>query len=666
MFFAGARARLRPAAAALLLALGASSPLAHAQPLCQGRACTAADFQAGVGELHQIKTELVNAIRQFAEAAAGSYGDEQRLLLPALDTIQRTLDAWDRAIAVYENTAHAAAESADIHVALGSVYLDRSRTREALIELAAAARLDPRRATVHDLTATAYELAGDLPNEIAELQKSAALDSRNLATLYRLATALASAALPTTPDAQRRFDAVHLSTADDVPLQFDRVALMRQTAGVAPIFPPERYVAGFRQIDAGAYREGIALLRQAVAGDPLGVSASAAAGAGARLRQGQLQAALSGLRAAIENTPEAETLRAAGLAYWADEQYDKSIDVLRSAIRISPTDERSRIALADVLVASGQRADAEQALKETIALIPGSGQAHYRLGELYESESLVANAIVEFERSASCGPLIGLDYLYDRIGRLYATEADFAHAADAYRKRVDVNPNNADAHRRLGEIYALQGSDAAALVQFDAAVRLDSKNGEAFAEAAQAYLRTERLLDAERAARKALALDPLDLKARFALGTALVRQGSTASGQRELESFRIQTDATAAAQRRVLEANTLERDAARAEAYGDYDTAASLLARAADIRPADPRRQLELARVLIQAGKPQEALARLAKMSESGDAAEIHRVAVDAYLALGQQDARAREETRYRQLVEQEKEERLKTRPLLR
>jgi hypothetical protein len=38
------------------------------------------------------------------------------------------------------------------------------------------------------------------------------------------------------------------------------------------------------------------------------------------------------------------------MAHWADEQYDNAVNQFRAAIRLRAEDERSRLALADVLV----------------------------------------------------------------------------------------------------------------------------------------------------------------------------------------------------------------------------------------------------------------------------------------------------------------------------
>jgi tetratricopeptide (TPR) repeat protein len=659
------------AAALLLLSVAASGAVAAQSPaLCEGRRCTSTDLWAGVNELHRLKIDFVEALRRFAEAASGSYGDEGSRLSAALETAQRALESWDRTLLAYESKVRTATATADARIALGSVYLDRSRLRDALTEFAAAERMDPRRPDVYGLAAMAYELTGDPESAAMQLEKAATLAPQDPATLYRLAKALAENDSQKGVTAQQQVDAAYLklSETESPPVQFDRAGLLRQVAGVAPIFPPARYVAAFRLFDGGHYPEGIAALRAASADDPLvtGPAGGAAAAAGGRLRRGQLQAALSELRSALTQGSSAETQRVAGVAYWADEQYQKSIDAFTAAVRMDARDERARIALADVFVAAGKPEEAEQVLKDAIALAPESGQAHFRLFRLYQSKSLVSNAVAELEQAASCSPLVGLDYLYETLGGLYATQADFDHAVAAYRRRTDVNPNNSEAHRKLGEIYVLQGRDNAALVEFAVAVWLDRKNAEAFGEASQAYLRANRFADAVRMSQQALALNSMEQKARFTLGTALMRLGRSTDGQRELELFQREVDAAANARRHALEASTIERDAARAEEAGDYMKAAVLLQGALERTPGDTRLEIDIGRMLVKAGQPADALSHLANASRSDDRADIHQLRAEAYAALGEMDARDREETRSRQLVEQRKEERLKTRPLLR
>jgi tetratricopeptide (TPR) repeat protein len=513
----------------------------------------------------------------------------------------------------------------------------------------------------------AYEANGDAPRARAEREAAAADAPHDVVAVYLAAAVRADEDSSAALDAQRRVDATH-SAADNAPIQFDRVGLVRQVPGTAPIFPPQRYVRSFRLIEGGHYTEGLSALRQAIASDPLVASAadSRAAAAGARLRRGQMQAALSELRQIGTPPTDAEAARVLGVAYWADEQNDRSLEALTAAVRLNPQDERARIALVDVLRQAGKMEDAERLLKETIASLPESGQAHYRLAQLYQSESLVADAAAEFEIAVTCAPLVGLDYLYDTLGGLYATQADLSRAVGAYRRRLGVDPNNADAHLKLGQIYALDGRDDGALAEFDIAQRLDPRKSDAFAEAGRAYLRLGRMADAVRVSRLSLALDPGNQHARFTLGTALVRLGSSAEGQRELDVFQRDVDSTAGLRRRALEVRMLEHDATHAEAAGDFTQAATLLQRALDTTNGETRLELMLGRVLLSAGEPDEALRHLGRVGPSEDQAEVHKIAAQAYAALGQPDAKAREETLYRQIVERRKEERLKTQPLLR
>src|SRR5947207_11292882 len=116
----------------------AKTPVVAALLLLCGAAARASGAEAP-DDPHQRKVEFVAALRQFAESAGGSYGDEGPRLPSALDAAQRALESWDHSIAIVESTARSAPGDADARAALGSIYLDRARIQEALKELAAAA-----------------------------------------------------------------------------------------------------------------------------------------------------------------------------------------------------------------------------------------------------------------------------------------------------------------------------------------------------------------------------------------------------------------------------------------------------------------------------------------------------------------------------------------------
>ncbi|MEO8257887.1 MAG: tetratricopeptide repeat protein [Acidobacteriota bacterium] len=598
-------------------------------------------------QIHEIKNQFVAAVRQLTEALSGAFGDEGGRVSASIDAMDRTRVQWDDAIRAYEAMLARSVETAEVHVALGTVYLDRARVDDALRELAAAGRLDPRRADVHTLAALACGLGNRAVEAAASSRQAATLDPGNPIAFYALAQSLIAAGLrDEATSALRSFAALLQSrlTAPGgnppAPAPFERVSLLRQVSGVAPIFPLDAYRSGLRLLTAGSYDQAAAELRRAAAADPLvrdaGAIADPVVEAADALRRGRLPLALRGLEAAIDSAPSrSEAHRVLGVGYWADGQHEKSAAQLRAAIGLAPRDERSRIALADVLVDAGRPADAEQALKEALASIPDSGALHYRLGSLYQTLSLLPQAVRELEAAAALDPLVGLDRLYETIGIIYSNQADFDAVVGAYTRRVDVNPNNADGHRRLGEIYFLQGRHDEALAEFFAALLIDPASADALAGAAQVYTRTGRHAEAVPMSRRALTLNPLLKEARYALATSLIRLGQTDEGRRELETFqRLQAEAMALAQRQS-EVKAIRLDAARRLGAGDLAAAAALYRQALVLAPDDAGMHRDLAVALFKAGEPEPAIAALEQALRLDDSAGDHRLLADAYRAAG-------------------------------
>jgi tetratricopeptide (TPR) repeat protein len=630
------------------------------------------DIWVPAGQIHAIKNQFVAAVSQLVEAIAGTYGDEGPRILSAIESLDRVRMQWDDAIRSYEMMLAGVADNAEAHVALGSVYLDRHRVGDALREFAAAGRLDARRADVHSLSALAYGLANRPGDAAQSLIEASARDQGNPITFYGLAQQLIKTGRrDQARDALRTFQGLQQTRSSEPggtsgpAIPFDRASLFRQASGVAPIFPLHAYRPAFTRLFTGDYAQAIAEFRRAAAGDPLVADSSAGgnavAEAGAALRRAQLPSALRGLEAVVSIAPNRlEARRLLGIAYWADGQYEKSVGQLNAATRIVPGDERSRIALADVLADTGRTAEAEQALKDTVRAIPDSGPAHHRLGQLYQSLSLLPQAVQEFETAAALDPLVGLDRLYETIGGLYVNQANFDSAVDTYAKRVDVNPNNADAHRKLGEIYFLQGRDDEALAEFVAALLIDPRNPDALAAACQVHLRMGRFAEALSTSRQALALDATRNEARYALATSLMRLGQTEEGRQQLQIFqRTHAAAMANTQRQSGLKNTV-REARLRLGNGEYVAAATLLRTALTEDPNDAGAWRDLGVALIKAGQHGEAIPPLETAAQLEDSREVHQLLADAYGTLGRLGDSQAQTALAERAIERTKEERLR------
>jgi tetratricopeptide (TPR) repeat protein len=368
-------------------------------------------------------------------------------------------------------------------------------------------------------------------------------------------------------------------------------------------------------------------------------------------RGGDVATALLQLQAAIELYPDAsEPHRVMGLVYAANDQFEQATAALKRAVAIGPADERSRLALADVLERAEQLPQAEQVLHETIAAIPASGRAHYQLARVLQHQGKQPEAIAELERSTTFAPLLGLNGIYQTLGAMNAALQRFDQAIQAYGRRVELQPNDAGAHQDLGDTYARLGRDDEALAEFSVALLLEPRRTAAFAAIAQVRLRNGAYEDAAAAARRAVDLDPAHAQAHYTLGTALLRLGNADEGQRELETFqRLQTE-LAAARARDLELGGLRREASVSSAAGDHQKAVALLRRALEIAPNEMVSHLNLGIALMLAGQPVEAIERFNRALALNGPDEIHQRLAQAYAAVGRNDDSRRELELYEQL----------------
>jgi tetratricopeptide (TPR) repeat protein len=612
--------------------------------------------------IHQLKLEFVEALQQFTRAQAGTFGDEGAPLLRSLASMSEALERWDRAVKQFQADANPWVPPAERDLAVATVLLDRHRIEDALRAVKAAENQDDSRADVYTLQALAYAASNRPGEAVRALRRASALDPDNPATFYTLAQHLARMGQPEEAARARRDFQRALEKRDAAPdgslpgaTPFERVDLLRQIAGVAPIFPQARYVEGYAALRTGDYQTAIGRFSDAspndqlVAGDP--VARDRVARAGSMIREGRLGSALEELQRLSADTPDhAEAHRLLGLTYWLGAQHGKSIEHLRTAIRLAPHDERARIALADVLAEDRRLAEAERELSQALESGMPSAVGRYRLAQLYERQSLLPRAVSSLHDSEAFGPVIGRDEFYRGLGSLLVNQADFDGAVAAYTRRIEVNPNNGEAHRQLGEIYFLQGRDEEALSEFLAATWLDPRDARADAAAGQVHVRMLDYADASVALERALSLDPGLREARYALGTSLMRLGRTEDAKRQLETFQQQQSEVEAAGQQAFELDALRREGSKSLLAGAYDPAITSFEDALKIEPS-ARSHRDLGLALLRARRLQEAIDHLDASQRLEETAEGYAYLADAHAAAGNRDESARQRTLSQQIT---------------
>jgi tetratricopeptide (TPR) repeat protein len=654
----------------LLVPAGAGAQTAECQTTdCAGRQASPARERlwADAAAVRPLKLAFVEALQQFMRAQAGTFGDEGAALLASVASMRGTLARWDEAVGQFTARASRLLPEAEVHVATATVLLDRGRIEDALKELDAAERLQPGRLDVHTLQSLAFDTL-DRPDDAARALRTAVfIGPGNPSLFYRLAVASERAAR--SDDAARARVSLRRALAGGTKdaargAPFERIGLLRQAAGAAPIFPQARYAPGFAALEAGEYAAAVEQFAEAAAGDPLvagdPASRDRVAAAARALREGRLASAHQDLQALVtESVDHAEARRVLGLLFWIDDQAGASIEQLRAAVRLAPGDERARVLLADVLAGDRRLAEAERELTQAIEAGVRSGQVYQRLAQVYERQSLLPQATEALRESGRLGPVAGRDEFHRALGSLLVNQADFDGAVAAYSRRIDVNPNNGEAHRQLGEIYFLQGRHDEALAEFAVAAWLDPADARAHAGAGQVHVRLLEHAEAVAAFERALALDAALREARYGLAISLQRLGRTAEASSHLETFRVQQAEAEALGQRAFQLDALRRDGSRALIAGTLDAAIERFREALALDPGAARSHRDLGLSLLRAKQMPEAIGHLQRAQEIDSTAEGFALLADAHTVAGNTQEAARQRQLQRDVINAAKLERL-------
>lgn len=545
------------------------------------------------------KDRFVDALIAFRAALGGTYGDEGLQLEAALQRMASSLAAWDREAAAAEAELRSGLNGAPSEdrlrrrIALASLMLDRDRWAEALEHLDAAVAENRNRASVYLARGLVRDRAGDHVGAVNDFERAWELDRSDPVKAYLHVThGLAAGALDDPGPPLDALLAAHRTAAGNAPRGFMEIGLLHDRAEW-PVLAPAAYSEGFAFVAGGRYGEALASFRAAVARDPLRTDPAAKTGQLARgsasLRDGQYAEAISHLETTVTATPaSAEAHRLLGTAYHLAGRPAGSLERLMTAIRLAPSDERVRIALARELLA-GEREEAEGALREAIAVLPSSAESRWTLAQLYVKSGRDAEAIAEIEALLTFPLLAGRGQLDWLLAGLYSRDLDLEASIRVLSERVRLDLNNPVVHKELGLAYLRVGRRPQALAEFLMTALFAPDDLETLERIGQIHLDDERYADAEAVLRGVVARAPDRARPRYALGTTLLRLGRTEEGQAELAAFERLIVAKREAEAQKVEFERLLWNAERSAGDGRFDEAVASLQQAAAIIDDDPR-----------------------------------------------------------------------------
>lgn len=198
-----------------------------------------------------------------------------------------------------------------------------------------------------------------------------------------------------------------------------------------------------------------------------------------------LDAAEQALRAAIDLDPDDPDAYVELSRLYLDQQkWDEALAVIRPAATSAPDQTLVLyVRAAKVLMEFGHDEQAEHVLEEAIATDPGSSEAHYLLGTIYERTEKPDQALEEFVRVTALDPKHAPAYAGQ--ARLYGRRRDTDRVERAARQLLSLNLEERDRYEArliLAQAYRDAGAVQKAEAELRAAMVLDPHSHNAYVQ----------------------------------------------------------------------------------------------------------------------------------------------------------------------------------------
>jgi len=198
------------------------------------------------------------------------------------------------------------------------------------------------------------------------------------------------------------------------------------------------------------------------------------------------------------------------VALWGLERVlEQQLPALRAAFGASPPDIEAGRMLAEAQLHLRRLGEAEATLRRVLDIAPGDAESYLALERVLVQQNKIADAIVVLEKLALVEPKRARE-LYERMAQ-YALQTYKDDDAIKYAARaVELNPDDAEAHRRLGEMYRSRQDVDRAIAEFRAAIAKNDRLFIVYFELADMLLSKGQSDDADRLFRRVVRGAPDD------------------------------------------------------------------------------------------------------------------------------------------------------------
>jgi tetratricopeptide (TPR) repeat protein/HEAT repeat protein len=500
------------------------------------KALSAAGGEAGVrGEIFGLVAEVYRSENNLGELIRMIEDDHptdfQRLV--ALGALYEETGQVDKALATYRRALAGSARNIDVRVKLIHLLQAQGELEQAIREYDALIRAAPHNPDyVFELCETLIQ-RGDRKRALAlltQLEQRAAGDEEvltRLADFYeRVEEKQKSINVLTRLSTLSPGDPSHLVDLGDRFFQQGDKKKALETWNRIKVVVQNRAKAlatiGEVLLDHDMPAEGVEALREACQLEPQSVpykkayavalertatSAGPSAAAAARLEEaraiwdGLIQANKTDKNLARESRAHIVTL------YALLHQLDQQVAPLERRFAARPPDLEAGKLLADVQMRLHKLPEAEQTLRRVTELAPGEPDSFLALERVLVLEQNLAGAIDVLKKLVDIDPKRAREF-YQRMAQ-YAAELYRDDDAIAFAARaVQLSPEDAEGHRKLGEMYRKKQDTTRAIAELRAAINKNDKLFPVYFELAELLLSRGETDEADRLFRRVVRAAP--------------------------------------------------------------------------------------------------------------------------------------------------------------
>ena len=250
------------------------------------------------------------------------------------------------------------------------------------------------------------------------------------------------------------------------------------------------------------YREAVAALEQAAAGEDVGSAAYQ------------------------------ESALLIGQSYFMLLEAPKAIPWLEKA----PEGNERNWMLGYAYLQTGRAEEAEGAFARLFGLEAGSAAGHMLAAQMMLKREYETQALVELKKAAALDAK--MPELHFLMGEIAIYRGELEEGVAEMRAELGINPNFSMAWYRLGDAYAREEKWEAAIPNLQRAVWLNPDYSGPYIVLGKCYFHQQNWANAEGILRRALAIDPRNYSATYLLGQTLMGEGKKEEGRAVLDKLK--------------------------------------------------------------------------------------------------------------------------------